>query len=1082
MTSFQTLLVFALAGAALAPASSRGVPANVSGARGTPAWPLSAFEENRGQFDAEVLLACRTGAYTAAVTANAFVVSVGGPAGEGGEGVRRFTRASESGEVRPFGEQPAPIHYFLSASGGSFRHVEAALYAGVRYENVEPGVDLQLYCGGTGLEYQWIQRAGTGNPARGLPWEGAEDVMRPHESLSRTAVRDGVLPTVRTAPVGGRDAAIGGTSSDSAYAVAVDSAGNVYITGETWSGDFPATMRTAGRRGKDVFIAKLNSAADTLLYAAVIGGSEDDAGKAIAVDVSGNVFVAGTTGSTDFPVTSGVGGAAYGGARDGFVLKLDATGSRLLYSTYLGGSGEDAITGIAIDAAGAVYATGYTASRNFPLTAGALQTSYGGGFYDAFATKINPDARTLGYSTFLGGSGTDTARAIAVDAAGCAYLTGATDSTNFPVRSAFQASAAGGGDAFVAKVNATGTALVYSTYLGGRSLEYGTAVAVDAGGAAYVAGPTMSQDFPMGATSLRRTNRGDYDVFVAALDASGLSLTASTYLGGSDSEEPAGITVDAGGAVYVAGYTRSGDFLLPEAGNWPYHGGEDVFVVKLRRTLDALLEAECFGGAGDDRATSIAVDKGGRIFLAGRSDSPGFPGQRIGTGGAGDAFVIKVEGPNHPPVTVSVTPSSGSGFQQTFQFTVADPDGAADLFGLMILINPASGGKGCVVYYDRVSALVALADDSLAFPWAGYVGTVATLENTRCAITLSGASASASGTNLILTLPITFKTGLAGRQWLYLFTQDKAGAYAGWDARGSWDVPSVNRPPSTVSVTPSTGSGSSQTFTFTAADPDGAGDLSGIVIRIGQSYGNACVLFYDPVAGIVALADDNLAFPWAGRLGASVMIENARCAVALGGAAASASTTNLSVTLPVTFKSAFAGHQPIFLFTQDRAGAYAGWDQRGSWDVPAGNRAPSTISVTPSGAGGTSQTFTFTVADPDGAADLFGMMVLITGTGSSANACALFYDRARGTLALADDTGAGYTAAGALGSPATLQNNQCVVALSPASASALGSTLNLSAPITFKSAFRGSKNIYLFTQDRAGAWAGWDARGSWNVP
>ena len=836
-----------------------------------------------------------------------------------------------------------------------------------------------------------------------------------------------------------------------------------------------------GRRGKDVFIAKLNKAADTLLYAAIIGGSGDDAGKGIAVDASGSMYVAGSTDSTDFPVTPGAAGRSYNGERDGFLLRLDATGSRLVYATYLGGGGEDSVAGIALDAAGAAYVAGYTASRNFPVTAGALQPTHAGGFYDAFLTKITPDGRAFGYSTFVGGGGTDTARAVAVDGIGCAYVTGATESMNFPVRSALQASSAGGGDAFVTKVNATGTALVYSTYLGGRSTEYGSAIAVDAGGSAYVAGATLSPNFPMGPTALRRTNRGNYDAFVAALNPTGSGLTASTYLGGLDSEEPAGIAVDASGSIYVAGYTRSADFLVPEAGNWPYHGGEDGFVVKLRRTLDALLYAECLGGSADERVTAIAVNTSGQVFMAGRSASRDFPGQRIGTGGAGDAFVVRAGGQNHAPVTVSVTPASGSGSQQVFQFTAADPDGATDLLGMMILISPVSGGKACVLFYDRASGLVALADDALAFPWAGYVGTAATIENTRCSIALGGASALASGTNVNLTLPVAFKGGMTGQQTIYLYTQDRAGAYAGWDARGSWEAPSGNRAPSTISVAPSAGSGASQTFTFTVADPDGAEDLLGMMILVSPATGNgkACLLYYDRAASLIALADDSLAFPWAGYLGTPRMFENERCSVALGGASASASGTNVSLRLPITFKSGFTGHQIIRLYTQDRAGAAAGWDVRGSWDVPAGNRAPSTISVSPSAGAGVSRTFTFTVADPDGADDLLGMMILINPV--AGKACVLYYDRPTSLVALADDT-LMFPWAGYIGTVALIQNDRCAVALGGATASVSGTHLSLSLPITFKSTLTGRLAISLFTQDRAGARAGWNSHAAWDLP
>jgi hypothetical protein len=217
---------------------------------------------------------------------------------------------------------------------------------------------------------------------------------------------------------------------------------------------------------------------------------------------------------------------------------------------------------------------------------------------------------------------------------------------------------------------------------------------------------------------------------------------------------------------------------------------------------------------------------------------------------------------------------------------VADPDGTADLVGMMILIGPSLGGaKSCLLFYDATAGFVALADDTgTQFPSAAQVGSANMIENSQCSIASGGASVSISGTILSLTLPITFKSTFTGNQTIFLFTQDRAGAYAGWDARGTWDVPPGDRPPSTISITPSAASGVSQTFTFSVADPDGTADLVGMMILIGPSLGGAksCLLFYDPSAGIVALANDSgTQFPWGGGLGSNVTIQNSYCSVGL---------------------------------------------------------------------------------------------------------------------------------------------------------------------------------------------------------
>jgi hypothetical protein len=259
-----------------------------------------------------------------------------------------------------------------------------------------------------------------------------------------------------------------------------------------------------------------------------------------------------------------------GGFTDAFVAKLSASGSALVYSSYLGGTDQETANGIAVDATGNAYVTAYTQSADFPTTAGAFQTAFGGGTCftnrpcaDAFVTKVASNG-SLAYSTFLGGSGNDNLIAsgsstggIAVDSAGNAYVTGATNSTNFPVRNPVQASCSMCDrfalDVFVSKLNPTGSALVYSTYLGGTSLDVGYGIAVDTAGSAYVTGFTTSTDFPVVKPLQRTYGSGDSDVFVSKLDPSGSSIVYSTFLGGVGAETGRGIGVDSRGAAYITG-------------------------------------------------------------------------------------------------------------------------------------------------------------------------------------------------------------------------------------------------------------------------------------------------------------------------------------------------------------------------------------------------------------------------------------------------------------------------------------------------------------------------------------------------
>jgi hypothetical protein len=378
---------------------------------------------------------------------------------------------------------------------------------------------------------------------------------------------------------GGRD--IG----DRGFGIAVDAAGSAYVTGITFSADFPTTpgaFDTFLDGDNDGFVAKLAPSGASLVYSTYLGGSTFERSSGIAVDAGGSAYVAGGTGSADFPTTPGALDTSLGGGNDAFVAKLAASGASLDYSTYLGGSDLDDGSGIAVDAAGAAYVTGTTFSADFPTTPGAFDASLGG-FEDAYATKLAASGASLVYSTYLGGSEGDDASSIAVDAAGSAYVTGDTDSADFPTTpDALDTSLDGFSDAFAAKLSASGASLLYSTYLGGSDSDDGFGIAVDAAGSAYVTGITFSADFPTTSGALDTSLGGFSDAFVAKVAASGGSLLYSTYLGGSKFDQGLGIAVDAAGSAYVTGITVSADFPTTSgAFDTSYNGGDEAFVAKL---------------------------------------------------------------------------------------------------------------------------------------------------------------------------------------------------------------------------------------------------------------------------------------------------------------------------------------------------------------------------------------------------------------------------------------------------------------------------------------------------------------------
>ena len=311
----------------------------------------------------------------------------------------------------------------------------------------------------------------------------------------------------------------------------------------------------------------------------------------------------------------------------------------LAYSTFLGGTSHEMGAGIAVDAAGNAYVTGFTQSPNFPTTSGAFdRTGAASNNLDVFVSKLNPTGTALVYSTFIGGTNFDWGRDIEVDAAGNAYVTGQTRSSNFPTTGgAFDRSfnvdncprcGIDQYDAFVAKLNPAGSSLVYSTFLGGTDLDDSLGIAIDGARNAYVTGQTVSSNFPVTAGAFDRTANGGFDAFVTKLNAAGSALVYSTRLGGEDNELPEDVEVDGTGSAFVGGSTRSAGF--PTTTGPPHRGGAfderfDVFATRLNPAGSALVFSTLAGGSHNDFASDFAIDAAGNAYLVGSSQSPDFP-------------------------------------------------------------------------------------------------------------------------------------------------------------------------------------------------------------------------------------------------------------------------------------------------------------------------------------------------------------------------------------------------------------------------------------------------------------------------
>jgi hypothetical protein len=439
---------------------------------------------------------------------------------------------------------------------------------------------------------------------------------------------------------------LGGSAADEGFSVAVDASGNAYITGRATSSDFPTVgpFQSAPGSKIDAFVAKLNAAGNALVYSTYLGGSGVDLGHGITVDKDGNAYVVGNTESTDFPLVNPLDSTA-NTAGNGFLAKINASGTALIYSTYLGGqsgSGDSGANGIAIDAAGEAYVTGITVSTSFP-TVNALDGTEKG-FSDAFVSKINTAGTAFIYSTYLGGSSAEDGTGIAVDRIGNAYVTGQTNSSDFPTKNAFQPSHSGAfaasQDAFVAEITPDGSQFVYSTYLGGNRDTQGTGIAVDSSGNAYVAGGTDSTDFPRTPGAWQTTLGGTGAGFVTKFAPGGQSLVFSTFLRGGVGSGLLGnpLALDAAGNAYVTGVIGTDTFLVPTPfpiPPIPRDSGKG-YMAKLSADGSTLLDTFYLQGVNGSLVNAvspnplvfgygIAVDQDGNAYVVGATGALDFP-------------------------------------------------------------------------------------------------------------------------------------------------------------------------------------------------------------------------------------------------------------------------------------------------------------------------------------------------------------------------------------------------------------------------------------------------------------------------
>jgi hypothetical protein len=671
-----------------------------------------AFEPNAGQADPAAQFFVRAPGGLLFFGQDGVTLALGaGERPDEGQALRwQFVGASPQARLAGAERLPGHASYFRGNDPSRWQ-VGLPLYGAVRYQGLYPGIDLgydgitrqlkgtfTIAPGADPAHIRWrytgarrvtvnaqgalLVELPSGSQATEqapVAWQQRGGVRRPVDA--RYAIHadntlgfavggyDPTLPLIID-PILTYSTYLGGSMSDAIYSIAVDAAGNIYVTGYTYSPDFPLRdpVQPTPHGSMEVFVSKLDPSGATLLFSTYLGGHSSDNGNGIYVNSFGNVFVTGSTASVDFPVVNPL-QPNLRGITNAFIAQLDSTGTSLVYSTYLGGSGDpgngngDIGNAIVVDQAGRMYVVGNAASPDFPLVN--PYQSQRRGLYDAFIVRLSSDGSALEYSTYFGGNDWDLGLRFQLDDSGNMYLTGLTNSSDFPVVNAVQSVYGGAGDAYVSKLNPQGTALIYSTYLGGSRLDWGLDLALGDQDDVFATGFTASPDFPL-ADPYQSTLNGSEDAYVSHLSTTGSVLIYSTFLGGGDIEEARGIRVDRDGRAWVMGKTYSTDFPTVRPLQPSLLGADDNFISQFTLNGDNLLFSTYLGGSDGENPYAMVIDRNDSIYISGLTHSTDFPlcdpFQPAFGGGLYDAFVSKfytsdIAYPPTPTPTTTITPT-----------------------------------------------------------------------------------------------------------------------------------------------------------------------------------------------------------------------------------------------------------------------------------------------------------------------------------------------------------------------------------------------------------------------------------------
>jgi uncharacterized repeat protein (TIGR01451 family) len=677
--------------------------------------------------------------------------------------------ANPAAQVSGIDKQETESNYLIGNDPKQW-HTRVVHYSKVRYTDLYPGIDLVYYGNQTQLEYDFIVKpgadpdriqlsVGSGSEAESpIPLkvdaqgnllatlDGSDVVFdkpvayQPATATQSRSAVEGRFVLQGDGRVGFNVGAydhsrelvidpavsystyLGGSNEDIAYGVAYGVRfGYLIIAGTTRSADYPTAKGlyvfgggTCGTQPcRDIFVSKLSPSLTTLAFSTYVGGSGDDAALALAQDPFGDIFLTGYTTSTNFPIAGNVfqrrlaGGSVTG---DAIAVEVESAGFYLQYSGYLGGSGDDVGYGVAIDAAGNGFYVGSTTSTDFPVTSGAFRKTCGltsgATCSTGWVAEVNVAGSALNYATYLGGSGGlgDAAYAVAVDSSDNAYVAGITGSPNFPITTGVLQQSCGTDtlcngtyDGFVSKVNPTGSGLIYSTFLGGSGYDYLSGIAVDSSSNAYVAGGTVSADYPITLGAAQSNYGGGSagcvpsastvcgDVTVSKLNSTASALVYSTYLGGSGDESNGfSLALDSSTNAYVSGFTTSTNFPLVKPFQTTFGGGSgDAFITKISPTGTAFTYSSYLGGNGWDFGYRTSTDPSGNVYVAGGTTSTNFvvtghPIQsQCGTdglcnGGLADAWMAKVGPSADLSITNKAPTSVTSGSTITYQIAATN--------------------------------------------------------------------------------------------------------------------------------------------------------------------------------------------------------------------------------------------------------------------------------------------------------------------------------------------------------------------------------------------------------------------------